>query len=80
MEDMPPHIYATAQSAYRNMMDTGRNQSLVLIGHSGSGKTANLKKILYYFSVISAKFDKTVSGNFFKKNIAMASCHKVNTF
>lgn len=65
MEDMPPHIYATAQAAYRNMMDTGQNQSLVLMGHSGSGKTTNLKQILYYYTVVAKPTDNFLNGNYF---------------
>ena len=34
-EDMPPHIYSTSQSAYRNMLETRRDQSLIFLGRSG---------------------------------------------
>ncbi|KAG5324546.1 MY18A protein, partial [Acromyrmex heyeri] len=47
-EDMPPHIYAIAQSAYRGMLATRRDHSLVFLGRSGAGKTTNFKHALHY--------------------------------
>ncbi|XP_028396450.1 unconventional myosin-XVIIIa-like [Dendronephthya gigantea] len=48
-EDMPPHIYASAQTTYRNMLATNADQSLVLMGPSGSGKSINCAHLLHYF-------------------------------
>ena len=52
-EDMPPHIFAVGQQAYRSMMTTREDQSLVLMGLSGSGKTFNARYLLRYLSTIS---------------------------
>ena len=49
-EDMPPHIYSYTQSIYRNMLSTRIDHSIILTGHSGSGKTSNTKHILDYLS------------------------------
>ncbi|GAB6030070.1 Myosin XVIIIA, variant 2 [Chamberlinius hualienensis] len=49
-DDMPPHVYAVAQSAYRNMVTSRIDQSIVLMGRSGSGKTVNFQHILTYLS------------------------------
>lgn len=43
LEDMPPHIYSVAQTAYRTMLRTRKDQSVTFIGRSGSGKTTNAK-------------------------------------
>ena len=51
-EDMPPHIFAAGQQAYRNMMTTRCDQSLVLMGLSGSGKTFNARYLLRYLATI----------------------------
>lgn len=47
-EDMPPHIYSTSQSAYRSMLETRRDQSLIFLGRSGAGKTTSFKHALNY--------------------------------
>lgn len=47
-EDMPPHIFAAAQQAYHSMLSTRSDQSLVLMGVSGSGKTFNARFLLKY--------------------------------
>ena len=47
-EDMPPHIFAAAQQAYHSMLSSQTNQSLVLMGVSGSGKTFNTRYLLKY--------------------------------
>jgi myosin XVIII len=50
-EDMPPHIYSLAQTAYRSMLESRRDQSLIFLGRSGSGKTASFKHALYYLTL-----------------------------
>ncbi|XP_040579720.1 unconventional myosin-XVIIIa isoform X2 [Lepeophtheirus salmonis] len=52
-EDMPPHIYSVAQLSYRSMLSTRKDQSIVFIGRSGSGKTTNVKHMLSYFTKTS---------------------------
>lgn len=47
-EDMPPHIFSKAQVVYREMLNTRRDQSLVLMGKSGSGKTTNAQHLMHY--------------------------------
>jgi len=51
LEDMPPHIYSTAQAAYRALLSTRKDQSLILIGRSGSGKTTNFRHVLTYLAL-----------------------------
>ncbi|XP_052800261.1 unconventional myosin-XVIIIa-like isoform X4 [Mya arenaria] len=49
-EDMPPHIFASAQIAYREMLNTRQDQSLVLTGRSGGGKSYNAHHLLHYLA------------------------------
>lgn len=46
---MPPHMYALADLIYRNMTATGGNQSVVVSGESGAGKTESCRFLIQYF-------------------------------
>ena len=49
-EDMPPHIFSVAQQAYHALINNHSDQSLVLLGLSGSGKTFNARHIMRYLA------------------------------
>uniref|UniRef100_F6XTD1 Myosin XVIIIA n=1 Tax=Monodelphis domestica TaxID=13616 RepID=F6XTD1_MONDO len=52
-EEMAPHIYTVAQTAYRNMLMNRQDQSIVLLGSSGSGKTASCQHLVQYLATIA---------------------------
>ncbi|XP_036369695.1 unconventional myosin-XVIIIa isoform X3 [Octopus sinensis] len=60
-EDMPPHIYSVAQHAHREMLSSRLDQSIVLIGRSGSGKTTNAHHILQYFVLASGSVNNFIT-------------------
>lgn len=68
-EEMPPHIYAVAQRVHRAAHTTRGDQSIVLTGHSGSGKTSSLRHLLHYYSVMAGAGALTGSANIAKLNI-----------
>jgi myosin heavy chain 6/7 len=47
-----PHIFAIAEGAYQGMNMSGINQSILITGESGAGKTENTKKVIAYFATI----------------------------
>nr|XP_022920389.1 unconventional myosin-XVIIIa isoform X2 [Onthophagus taurus] len=60
-EDMPPHIYSMAQSSYQNMLQSRKDQSLVFLGRSGSGKTTNFRHSLQYLLTAAGVLNKTLT-------------------
>ncbi|KAK3985698.1 putative myosin type-2 heavy chain 2 [Cladorrhinum sp. PSN332] len=52
-EDNKPHIYAMADEAFRNLVDENENQSILVTGESGAGKTENTKKVIQYLAAVA---------------------------
>ncbi|XP_064872074.1 myosin-9-like isoform X1 [Oncorhynchus nerka] len=63
--EMPPHIYAITDTAYRSMMQDREDQSILCTGESGAGKTENTKKVIQYLAHVASshktKKDQTSS-------------------
>ena len=51
---MPPHIYSVSDNAYNDMLRERHNQSMLITGESGAGKTVNTKRVIQYFAVVAA--------------------------
>jgi len=52
--EMPPHLFSIADNAYRNIIQDRENQSILITGESGAGKTENTKKVISYFAQVAA--------------------------
>ncbi|CAJ0592060.1 unnamed protein product [Cylicocyclus nassatus] len=52
--EMPPHLFAVSDEAYRNMQNDHENQSMLITGESGAGKTENTKKVIAYLALVGA--------------------------
>jgi myosin heavy subunit len=53
--EIAPHIFALADEAYRNMLENRQNQSMLITGESGAGKTENTKKVIQYLTTVAGK-------------------------
>ncbi|XP_043980326.1 unconventional myosin-Vc isoform X2 [Gambusia affinis] len=59
MGDMDPHIFAVAEEAYKQMARNHKNQSIIVSGESGAGKTVSARYAMRYFAVVSKSGSQT---------------------
>merc|ERR1719151_232382 len=52
--EVPPHLWAITETAYRNMLTNSKDQSMLITGESGAGKTENTKKVISYLAAVAA--------------------------
>ncbi|KAJ3207682.1 Myosin type-2 heavy chain 1 [Entophlyctis luteolus] len=50
--ELEPHLFAVAEEAYRTMIRDKKNQSIIVSGESGAGKTQSAKYIMRYFATV----------------------------
>nr|1G8X_A Chain A, MYOSIN II HEAVY CHAIN FUSED TO ALPHA-ACTININ 3 [Dictyostelium discoideum]1G8X_B Chain B, MYOSIN II HEAVY CHAIN FUSED TO ALPHA-ACTININ 3 [Dictyostelium discoideum] len=60
--EVAPHIFAISDVAYRSMLDDRQNQSLLITGESGAGKTENTKKVIQYLASVAGRNQANGSG------------------
>lgn len=53
LSDLPPHIFAIAAASYSRMLTKQENQTVVISGESGSGKTTSTTLLLQQLSSLS---------------------------
>ena len=56
--EVPPHLWAITETAYRNMLLNTKDQSMLITGESGAGKTENTKKVITYLALVAASGKK----------------------
>ncbi|XP_069885270.1 unconventional myosin-Vb isoform X3 [Dipodomys merriami] len=59
MGDMDPHIFAVAEEAYKQMARDEKNQSIIVSGESGAGKTVSAKYAMRYFATVGGSASET---------------------
>ncbi|XP_064153310.1 myosin-10 isoform X2 [Anguilla rostrata] len=60
--EMPPHIYAISEVAYRSMLQDREDQSILCTGESGAGKTENTKKVIQYLAHVASSHKTVMPG------------------
>jgi len=61
--EVPPHIFAISDGAYMDMLQNHTNQSMLITGESGAGKTENTKKVIAYFANVAVNPKKKEADN-----------------
>merc|ERR1719232_396116 len=56
--EVPPHLWAITETAYRNMLTNTKDQSMLITGESGAGKTENTKKVISYLAMVASSGKK----------------------
>ncbi|XP_078257700.1 myosin-4-like [Rhinoraja longicauda] len=56
-QEAPPHIFSISDNAYQAMQTDRENQSILITGESGAGKTVNTKRVIQYFASVGAVVD-----------------------
>ncbi|KAJ1536848.1 Myosin type-2 heavy chain 1 [Nowakowskiella sp. JEL0078] len=60
--ELEPHLFAIAEESYRRMIKDNRNQSIIVSGESGAGKTMSAKYIMRYFATVDDLDNKESGG------------------
>ena len=60
--ELDPHIYSIANSAFTNMTRFGQDQSIIVTGESGAGKTVSAKFSMKFFAAVGGTNSKNNKG------------------
>uniref|UniRef100_A0A8C1Z7F9 Myosin-7B n=1 Tax=Cyprinus carpio TaxID=7962 RepID=A0A8C1Z7F9_CYPCA len=80
--EAPPHIFSISDNAYQYMLSDRENQSVLITGESGAGKTVNTKRVIQYFASIAAaptKKDGTLEDQIIQCNPALEAFGNAKT-
>ncbi|CEF63458.1 Dilute class unconventional myosin [Strongyloides ratti] len=56
---LDPHIYAISEEAYHDLCEYGKNQSIIVSGESGAGKTVSAKFVMRYLATVASNWKES---------------------
>jgi myosin V len=59
VQNMDPHIFAVSEDAFQKMIQYDQNQSIIVSGESGAGKTVSAKYTMRYFANVGGSSEET---------------------
>ncbi len=59
VQNMDPHIFAVSEEAFQEMVKFDHNQSIIVSGESGAGKTVSAKYTMRYFANVGGSSEET---------------------
>ncbi|CAF0777038.1 unnamed protein product [Brachionus calyciflorus] len=59
VQNMDPHIFSVSESAFQKMIQFDQNQSIIVSGESGAGKTVSAKYAMRYFANVGGSSEET---------------------
>lgn len=78
-EELPPHVYATSVASYDNMRRTERNQSILVSGESGAGKTETTKILMNHLATIAGGLNNSTIKKIIEVNPLLESFGNAKT-
>ena len=77
--EIHPHVYATSSSAYRGVRDYSENQSILVSGESGAGKTETVKILMNHIAFIGGRANDRTIDKVLKANPLLESFGNAKT-
>uniref|UniRef100_M4BMB8 Myosin motor domain-containing protein n=1 Tax=Hyaloperonospora arabidopsidis (strain Emoy2) TaxID=559515 RepID=M4BMB8_HYAAE len=78
-EELPPHVYATSVAAYDNMRRSEWNQSILVSGESGAGKTETTKILMNHLATIAGGMNNSTIKRIIEVNPLLESFGNAKT-